>query len=495
MVSSEAVPFAKSGGLADMVSALTRALARAGHDVRIVLPRYYCVPRTSLEKIEGPLCVPVGWGEEWCAVYRGALPGTEIPVYFLDHERFFGRDGIYGTKDETDFRDNPQRFAFFSRAVFQLCRKLRWMPDILHAHDWPAALVPVYRRYVESATEFSRTATVFSIHNLGYQGIYSKEIYPYFRLPWELFHKAGLEYYDAINMLKGGLASADQLSTVSPSYAREIQTPEYGCSLDGLLRARSADLVGILNGVDFDDWDSASDRYLAANYSSSNLSGKAECKAALQREFGLPENPDIPLVGMVTRLTDQKGIGELFGPLYGSAFRICQDMILQMVVLGSGDRWCEDELRGLSAKLPNFRAKIGYSDRLAHMIEGGADFFLMPSRYEPCGLNQMYSLRYGTLPIVRRTGGLADTVENYRQDTGEGTGFLFDLLTPRAIYDTVGWAVWAYYNKRDHIAAMRARAMTREFSWDRAAGEYGELYARAALHVRGSDGLDPASAS
>ena len=216
MVSSEAVPFAKSGGLADMVSALTRALARAGHDVRIVLPRYYCVPRTSLEKIEGPLCVPVGWGEEWCAVYRCALPGTEIPVYFLDHERFFGRDGIYGTKDETDFRDNPQRFAFFSRAVFQLCRKLRWIPDILHAHDWPSALVPVYRRYVESATEFSRTATVFSIHNLGYQGIYSKEIYPYFRLPWELFHKAGLEYYDAINLLKGGVASSDQPSTVSP---------------------------------------------------------------------------------------------------------------------------------------------------------------------------------------------------------------------------------------------------------------------------------------
>jgi len=193
---------------------------------------------------------------------------------------------------------------------------------------------------------------------------------------------------------------------------------------------------------------------------------------------------------MVTRLTDQKGIGELFGPLYGSAYRICTDMILQVVLLGSGDRWCEAEVQGLSARLPNFRAKIGYSDRTAHLIEAGSDFFLMPSRYEPCGLNQMYSLRYGTLPIVRRTGGLADTVENYRQDTGEGTGFLFDLLTPRAIYDTVGWAVWAYFTKKNHIAAMRARAMTREFTWDRAAGEYVELYARALRRIRGDREAD-----
>ena len=485
MVSSEATPFAKSGGLADMVGALTRALDRAGHDVRIVLPRYYSIPRASLEKVDGPLCVPVGWGEEWCAVYKSVLPGSKAPVYFLDHERFFGREGIYGSKEETDFRDNPQRFSFFSRAVFQLCRKLGWIPDILHAHDWPTGLVPVYRRYVESSTEFSRTATVFSIHNLGYQGIYSKEIFPYFRLPWDLFHKAGLEYYDAINLLKGALASSDQLSTVSPTYSREIQTPEFGCSLDGLLRTRSSDLVGILNGVDFDDWDPATDGHLPAHYSASDLSGKAECKAALQKEFGLPVDPHTPLVGMVTRLTDQKGIGELFGPLYGSAFRICSDMILQMAVLGSGDRWCEQEIQKLSSRLPNFRARIGYSDRVSHLIEAGSDFFLMPSRYEPCGLNQMYSLRYGTLPIVRRTGGLADTVENYRQDTGEGTGFLFDLLTPRAIYDTVGWAVWAYYNKKKHIAAMRGRAMSREFTWDRAAGEYGELYARALQRVRG----------
>ena len=479
MVSSEAVPFAKAGGLGDAVSALALALARAGHDVRIVLPRYYCLDRSRLESIGGPLGVGVGFAEEFAGVYRSSLPGGAVPVYFLDHERFFGRDGIYGTKAEPDFADNPQRFAFLCRAAFQLCRSLAWIPDILHAHDWPAALAPVYLRHLEGRTEFAKTASVLTIHNLGYQGVYDKESFSFFRLPWALFHGAGFEFYERVNLLKAGLASADCLTAVSPSYAREIQTPEQGFGLDGLLRFRSADLVGILNGADLDGWDPAADPFLPANFSAGDLSGKAACKAELQRELGLPVDPARPLVAMVSRLVEQKGVGELFGPLSGSAYRVCSDMALQFAVLGSGERWCEEEVRSLAGSLPNFRARIGYDERLAHLMEAGADFFMMPSRYEPCGLNQMYSLRYGTLPIVHRTGGLADTVENYNQDTGAGTGFMFDNLTPRAIYDTAGWAVWAWYNRPEHIKAMRERAMAKRFTWDRAAAEFGKLYERA----------------
>jgi starch synthase len=485
MVSSEASPFAKAGGLGDAVSALSRELSRGGHDVKLVLPRYYSIDRSKLEVVAGPLGVRVGAGagEEWAAVYKSYLPGSAVETYFLDHERYYGRDGIYGSKAEPDFADNPERFAFLSLAAFQLCRKLGWFPDIMHAHDWPSSLVPVFLRYGEGSAargpEFAGTASVLSIHNLGYQGVYPKESFSSFRLPWELFHGAGFEFFDKVNLLKAGLRSADCLTTVSPSYAREIQTPDFGFGLDGLLRHRSADLVGILNGVDFDEWNPETDLRLPERYSAAKMDGKAKCKAALQKEFGLPAAPGKPLIGMVSRLTDQKGVGELFGPLYGSAYRICADMDMQFVVVGSGDKWCEDELRSLSGRLPNFRAKVGFDERLAHLVEAGSDFFLMPSRYEPCGLNQMYSLRYGTLPIVHRTGGLSDTVENYDQDSGAGTGFTFESLTPRAVYDTVGWAVWAWYNRPRHIDAMRARAMGRQFSWVRSAEEYAKLYERA----------------
>jgi starch synthase len=404
-----------------------------------------------------------------------------VEVYFLDHDRLYGRDGIYGNKTEGDFADNPQRFAFLCRGAFQLCRKLSWIPDILHAHDWTSALAPVFLRFDEGrrAGEFAKTASVLTIHNLGYQGIYGKECFEYFRLPWELFHGAGFEFFDKVNLLKAGLLSADCLTTVSPTYAREIQTPDSGFGLDGLLRFRSADLVGILNGVDLDEWNPEIDLRIPARYSVAKMAGKAKCKAALQKAFGFEVTPRKPLVGMVTRLYDQKGVGELFGPLHGSAYRICADIDLQFAIVGSGERWCEDEILALSARLPNFKAKVGFDESLAHLVEAGSDFFLMPSRYEPCGLNQMYSLRYGTLPIVHRTGGLADTVENYNQDTGAGTGFTFDNLTPGSVYDTVGWAAWAWYNRPEHIAAMRLRAMERRFSWEHSALEYAKLYERA----------------
>jgi starch synthase len=445
----------------------------------LLLPRYYSFDRQGLPRLPEALGVPFPEGDVWTAVYQTVLPSSKVPVYLLEHEGFYGRDAIYGTKTEPDFPDNTRRFALLSKAAFQLCRALGWFPDIFHAHDWPTALVPVYLKYLERGGEFAASASVLTVHNLGYQGVYPAERYSSTGLGWGLFGVAGFEDGRSLNLLKAGIAASDIVSTVSPTYAREIQTPELGAGLDGLLRHRSSSLVGILNGVDGAEWEPSSDPFLPTTFGPKDLAGKAACKVELQEAMGLPVDPELPLIGMVTRLTDQKGIGELFGPLHGSAWRIATEMVLQFAVLGSGEAWCEHELRSLAGRLPNFRAVVGYDERLAHLITAGSDFLLMPSRYEPCGLTQLYALRYGTLPIVRRTGGLADTVENYDEATGSGTGFMFDELTPRSIFDTTGWAVWAWYNKPDHITQMRARAMSRLFSWDRSALEYTKLYEMA----------------
>jgi len=479
MVSSEATPFAKAGGLADAVSALSRALQRAGHDVRILLPRYYCVDRTKLERVTESFSVEWPAGSIQAGLYKSVLPSSKVPVYFIDHEGLFGRDGIYGTKAEPDFADNTERFGLLSRAAFKLCRHLSWFPDILHAHDWPTSLVPVYLRELERGGDFARTASVLTVHNLGYQGAYPAGRFPSTGLPWERFGPAGFERGSTLNLLAAGIHSADFLTTVSPTYAREIQTPALGAGLDGLLRHRSASLVGILNGVDESEWNPESDPHIPRTYGPASLSAKDESKARLQAAMGLPIDPTVPLIGMTTRLSEQKGIGELFGPLHGSAWRICTEMRVQMAILGSGETWCEDELRSLASRLPNFRARIGYDEALAHLITAGSDFFLMPSHYEPCGLAQLYALRYGTLPIVRRTGGLADTVENYDETSGSGTGFMFDQLTPSSVFDTAGWAVWAWYNRPAQVLEMRKRAMSRVFSWDRSAAEYLKLYEMA----------------
>jgi starch synthase len=489
MVSSEAVPYAKTGGLADMVSALSLALAALGHEVRIVLPRYYRIDRSKLEALEGAMGAPMGGGEEWCAVYTGVLPGSSFknPVrsYFIDHENFFGRDGIYGSPQEPDFLDNPRRFTFFCRSVFQLCRKIDWYPDLLHAHDWPAALVPVFLKYGERREGFDKTASVLTVHNLGYQGIYSKENFYHTGLGWEVFYSAGLDDWNMMNLLKAGLCSADSLNTVSAHYAEETKTQGFGFRLDGILRYRSADYRGILNGIDTEIWNPGKDPLIPQKYSPRDMSGKLKAKEALQREFNLPLAQDVPVVGFISRLTSQKGVGELFGPGFGSAYAFCRDMNLQFAILGSGEPWCEHELRSLSAKLPNLKARIGYDEKISHLIEAGSDFFLMPSRYEPSGLNQMYSLAYGTIPIVRNTGGLADTIENFNQDTGEGTGFIFDDLTPQAIYNTVGWAMWAWYNRREQIEAMRLRGMKQDFSWTVSAKKYLEMYEWTLKKIRG----------
>lgn len=477
MVASEAVPFAKAGGLGDMVGALADALARLGHDVRVVLPRYYGIEPGRLRKVGAPLGVPLDGGEEWCAVYEGRTPGAGVPVYLLDHEGLYGRDGIYGTRSEPEFRDNLRRFALLCRGALQLAKALDWVPHIVHAHDWPGALAPVYLNTVERFGAFAATGSVLSIHNLGYQGVFDKAHYPAAGLPWQLFHGAGFEFFDRVNLLQAGLRAADVLTTVSPTYAAEIQTPAFGHRMDGLLRHRRSDLYGVLNGMDYAEWNPANDAYLAATYTDRAFKrGKARNKAALQEAFGLPVDPAVPLYGMVSRLVDQKGFGALCGPAHGSLAWMCANFDLQFAILGTGEAWCERELTSLAGRYPNLGVHIGFDERLAHLVQAGSDFFLMPSAYEPCGLAQMYALRYGTLPIVRRTGGLADTVVNYDQATGDGTGFLFDSLTPAAIYDTVGWSLWAWHNRPHHLDAMRKRGMKVRFSWADAAERYGEIY-------------------
>ncbi|HSL16447.1 MAG TPA: glycogen synthase GlgA [Methylomirabilota bacterium] len=476
MVSSEAVPFAKAGGLGDMVSALSAELARQGHDVRIVLPRYSSVDPGLLHRIGGALGVPMGPEEEWCAVAETRMPGSDVPVYFLDHQELFGRDGIYGTKAEPEFGDNLRRFTLLSRGALQLAKMLQWTPEVVHAHDWPAALVPVYLNTLERHGPFEATGSVLTVHNLAHQGIFPKEELPHTLLGWEQFHGAGFEYHDRVNLLQAGLRGADVLTTVSPTYAEEIKTPELGEGMDGLLRHRSADLFGVLNGIDYELWDPRTDGHLPANFSADDLGGKAACKAALQEVMGLEVGADKPLYAMVSRLVEQKGFGELCGPTYGSLYRICDELDLQFVILGTGEAWCETELASLADRLPNLAVALEYNDPLAHLFMAGADFLLVPSRFEPCGLTQMYAMRYGTLPIVRRTGGLADTVASYDEPSGEGTGFAFDLLTPSAIYNTVGWALWAWYNRPEHLAAMQRRAMAERFSWTDSAARYAELY-------------------
>lgn len=481
MVSAEAVPFAKTGGLADAVSALAGNLSKRNHEVKIVMPRYYKIDRRKLTKLEGPLGVPVGNGQEWTAVYTTSLPGfPNVQVYFLDHELCFGRDGVYGTKFEPDFFDNPYRFSLLCHGALQVCNKLGWFPDIVHAHDWSAGLAPVLVKHVcRSQPNFSKTASVFTIHNMGYQGVYGKEKFTDLGIDWNLYYGAGFERHGDINFLQAGISSADMVTTVSPTYAKEIQTVEGGFGLDGLLRVRKDVVRGIVNGVDSDVWSPETDKLIPANYSSKSMEGKKLCKKTLQQKFGLPVDENIPVIGMIGRLVSQKGIGEVFGPGYGCMYRICSSMKVQVVLLGSGEKWCEDEINALQSRLPNFRAKIGYSEELSHLIEAGSDFFLMPSQYEPCGLNQMYSELYGTLPIVRKTGGLADTVQNYNEQTGSGTGFVFENLTPSAIFDTVGWAVYAYYNKKEHVKKMMQRAMEQDFSWTKSCKLYEDVYMEA----------------
>jgi len=480
MVSSEVDGFAKVGGLADVVTGLSKSLVKLGHDVKIVMPLYKMIDRDKLKPLPGnnEMKVSMGNGDETCSVYTAPLPGgSNVQVYFIDHEEFFGKkNGIY---QEPLFRP----FAFFCRAAFCLCRKIQWYPDIIHAHDWPTAMVPVYLKFIErkSSEDFKNTKSILTIHNQGdsYQGRYDKSDAAYLKLDEEAFKNSGLEFGDTLNMLQAGLRSADKLTTVSPTYARETQTKELGYGLDGILteRFKNGDYKGILNGIDTEIWDPEKDPFIPKPYTVSTLEdGKAAAKASLQKIFGLPIDKEIPLIGIVTRLAEQKGINALFESNSGAVWPICKNMKIQMIVLGSGESWCENEIRSLTSQLGNFKAHIGYSDELAHLIEAGSDFFLMPSRYEPCGLNQIYSLRYASIPIVTNTGGLADTVEDFDLKKNSGTGFVIKVLSSPNISNTVARAIWAWYVRPDCIKEMRKRGMEKDFSWETSAKKYVEQY-------------------
>ncbi len=479
-VASEATPFRKTGGLADVVGALPKALRARGIDVRLVMPLYAGMPWHEQERLDGALPVPMYWGTARAGVRLGRVPGSNVPVYFLEHHRFFDRPYLYGPPGDA-YPDNLERFSFLSRAALELCKSIGFIPDVVHAHDWQAALVPVYINTVEWGGPLHGAGTVFTIHNLAYQGVHEGGALFITGLGREHYNSNEFEHFGDLNLMKAALAHSTLLSTVSPTYCREIQTSIFGCGLDGVLRQRHFDLSGILNGIDTAEWDPATDRHLPAHYDATDLTNKAVCKAALQRELGLPEAADIPLFGVIGRLTLQKGFDVLL-----ECLPQLLDWNAQFVLLGTGDTDAEAEFARLAYERPErFRAIIGFNDALAHRIEAGSDFFVMPSRFEPCGLNQMYSLRYGTVPIVRRTGGLADTVSNYDEASAGGTGFMFEDLTIDSLTNTIGWALSTYHDRRAHIEQLRVHGMQQDFSWDRAARAYEQLYLEAFRRRRG----------
>jgi starch synthase len=479
-VASECAQFVKAGGLGDVVGALPAALRALGHDARVVLPRYDVIDTATLTRHAAPLGVPLGGGEAWAAVFETRLPGNDVPVYLIDHEELFARGYLYDPPGGYAV-DNLVRFAFLCRGALQLCKHIRFAPDVFHVHDWPTAMLPIYLNTVERQSALGRSASVLTIHNLAHQAKFPAGDLPATNIPWSEFRADGLEDFGGVNPLKGGLFHATKLTAVSPRYALEIRTREGGAGLDHVMRFRGADTVGILNGIDEHAWNPRTDPAIARPFDRSDLTGKAECKLALQRELGLAERPDVPLLGVVSRLSGQKGTDVLLAGLT----RIL-DLDTQVVVLGAGDRAAEEYLLTRSHHGGDrFRGWVGFSEGLAHRIEAGADLFLMPSRFEPCGLNQMYSQRYGTLPVVRATGGLDDTVDNYDSATGAGSGFKFWDLNVDALVATVGWAVETYRNRPEDFIAMQRRAMGKRFGWEVAAARYEQVYRWAVAARRG----------
>lgn len=478
MIASECVPFAKTGGLADIVGALPQALTRLGHDVMVVIPKYGQIDWVAqdIQPFLIPMGVWMGNVEEWCAVHRTTM-GEHVAVFLIESDKYFGRDGLYHDADFHDYPDNARRFAFFTRAALQLCRDLPFRADIVHVHDWQTALAPAYLKvwHWDDAV-LGGAASVLTIHNLGYQGKFPAAEYDYIGLGWGNFTPDKLEDYGGVNFLKGGIQYADLVTTVSPTYARETCTPEGGWGLTPYLRDKGDDYVGILNGVDYVEWNPATDPLIAANYTRANMAGKVVCKRALQRRFMLEQDPAVALIGVISRLAQQKGLHLLADVIED----LVRDMAVQFALLGSGEKGLEAYFGDLPARYPGrIGCYIGYNNELAHWIEAGCDFLAMPSLYEPCGLNQIYSLRYGTLPIVRAVGGLDDTVEQYDERTGAGTGFKFRDPTSAALYDTIGWAVSTTYDRPEHLAAMIQRAMSRRFTVDSMAQEYVRAYERA----------------
>jgi starch synthase len=474
---SEGVPFIKTGGLADVVGALPKYLRARGHDVIVILPKYASVDvqRWGIEPSLTPLGVWMGGVEEWCATFTTTFAG--IRFYFIESDKYFQRAGIYHDPEMEDYRDNARRFGFFSRAALQLCRDIGFAPDIVHAHDWQTALAPAYLKIWHwNDALLGGAASVLTIHNIGHQGKYPAADYDYLGLHRENFTAERFEDFGGINMLKGGIVYADLVTTVSPTYADETRTDIGGAGLAPALNDKGANYWGILNGVDVDEWNPSTDALIPARFDANSLWGKAACKAALQERMGLAVDPGTPVIGVIARFVEQKGLDLLAGAIE----RILDTMRVQFAILGAGDKGLEWFFGPLPGRYPGrVGSFIGYNESLAHSIEAGADFFLMPSRWEPCGLNQIYSLKYGTLPLVRATGGLNDTVRQYDQETGHGTGFKFFEPTAQAVHDIVGWAVSTYFDRPHHMQTMIQAAMSQDFSWERSAAHYEAAYAQA----------------
>lgn len=473
---SEAVPLAKTGGLADVAGALPAALANLGVDVRILLPRYRAIGTVgwraagTVEVVAGGERIPV-------TILDGTMPDTGVPLWLVDQPRLFDRDGLYG-EGGRDYPDNLARFTCFSRAALAWLEHGTWQPDLFHCNDWQTALIPP----IIASGQARRAATLVTIHNLAYQGLFPADQFSVTGLPSSMYTPAGLEFWAQVNLLKGGLVFSDLLNTVSETYAREIQTAEFGAGLDGVLRDRTDDLFGILNGVDYGVWDPAHDSLLPARYKVDDLTGKRICKDHLQKEFGLYERPDRPLIGMVTRLADQKGLD-----LVAAAMDEIFDLQAQLVVLGTGDPRYEQLFADVARRRKRQAGvRIGFDNALAHRIEAGADIFLMPSRYEPSGLNQLYSLRYGTVPVVRRTGGLADSIVDAAPEAlraGTASGFVFGEYTRQALLEAVRRAVDAFQTPQTWRRLQRA-GMTADFSWAASAKKYLALYERTIARSR-----------
>ena len=484
-IASEAVPFAKTGGLADVVSSLGAYLHANGHNVKIIIPYYRAIKEQSGEGKEkfcvktvlSSFCVHMGNNQEqWCGLYETTGLGG-VNVWFLECDNFFNRDGIYHDKNYNDFLDNPSRFAFLSNAAIQACVDTGFSPDIIHVHDWQSALAPAYvKTWYWDNPVVGEAACVLTVHNAQYQGTYGREHYNYMGFGWQHWTSDKFEDNGRVNMLKAGIYFADAVNTVSPTHAREIASPFSEFGLAPYFNAKGEYFSGILNGVDYSEWDPQKDVYIKAHFSPENLEGKNKCKEDLQQRFNLEINEEIPVIGIVGRMAAQKGY-DLVTPVLE---KILQEFAVQIVIVGSGDKGLEGYFGWLPSKYGGkFGSWIGYNNEMAHIVEAGSDMFLMPSRFEPCGLNQMYSLKYGTLPIVRKIGGLADSVDNYNQNTGNGTGFVFDEASSQAIYGTVKWAIETWYHRKNHFRGMQKRAMEVDFSWEVAGEQYIDLYHKA----------------
>jgi starch synthase len=471
-IASEVAPFSKTGGLGDVLGALPHHLAELGTEVVVVSPLHRSAAAFDLDRHHPRLKVPMGEKTIECGVATALIPGTHVAVAFIDHPEYFDREHLYGPPDG-DYPDNAARYAFLSRAAIEFFKASGERPDIFHVHDWQGALVPVYLKTAASLA-FPKAKTILTIHNLAYQGLFPASEMETAGLDPELFNWKQLEFFGKMSFLKGGIVFADAITTVSPTYAREIQTPEFGCGFDGLLLDRADRLHGILNGADEREWSPDRDSHIPANYSASSLKGKAACKRDLQRKSKLPERREVPLFGFVGRLVEQKGID-----LFCAAAERLMGLDMQAVFLGTGDPRHADMLTRLAAAHPDKVAvTIGFDNAHAHLIEAGSDAFLMPSRYEPCGLNQIYSLRYGTIPIVRRTGGLADTIVDATPANvkkGSATGFMFDPPTPEAFTEAVERALAAWKDSKTWSRLVQS-AMKKDFTWGPSAKRYIEVF-------------------